>query len=539
MSKLSKDNPQQSVSCGFFNSILVDGEADRLYDAIDMSSLFDGLINDGVFESIGDTLVVTAGSGNVVRVGTGKCWFNNTWTLNDAPLDIDCGNPPTNRSRIDAIVVEVNNSDEVRDNSIIVVFGEESTSPSKPSLATGNERVHRYALAYVTRKAGASEITQSDIENAVGTAETPFVTGIVQVTSLDALLGQWTDQLDRYIAAGEVKMDNFIAGEETDFTTWYAGMKQLMADVTVELNAWSTAEKNAIMTWFDDIKGQLSEDPALNLQIQIDANEIERFLVDGLSDGTKTFSEDGTVIKTVDSEGRVFTKTFTDNFLTITSVLKDSEDIEYLSYPYSAFGSSNTVTKSGITFTNNGDRTITVNGTATSDLYFIISESSFTLDPRAYSLSGCPVGGSEETYYFGADLYNGATYVSNSTEKDVGYGATLDLTDKEYTKVNAFIAIKSGVTMNNIIFDPSIMTKGLELGRLVKKISEDGNTIKSTLTTVFDDTSEGLDTVIETENSYIGDEAGLYTIPSLNVIDDKLDNIISNENSYIEEDDKS
>ena len=510
MSRITNPSTEASVSCGFFNSVVAEGEPDRLYNAEQMSSIFDGLVNDGVFASIGDTLVVTASSGNVVQVGTGKCWFNHTWTLNDAPLLIDCGDADTNMTRIDAIVVEVNNNDDTRDNFIKVIHGTASTyNPTKPILAKG-ERLNQHALCYITRKAGSTGITQSNIENAVGTDETPFVTGIVQVTSLDTLLGQWTDQLNRYIAAGKVKIDNFIAGEETEYESWYAEMKQLMADVAVELNVWTTTEKNTIMTWFDNIKGQLSEDQAVNLQGQINADEVERILMDGFPDGTKTFSEDGTVIKSVDSQGRVLTKTFTDNFLTITSVLKDREDAEYLAYPYSGVGRGKTVTQSGITFTDNGDRTISINGTATSDLYFIISESTFTLEPYAYSLSGCPAGGSVETYYFGADLYNGDTYVGNSTEKDVGYGATLDLADKTYTKVNAFISIKSGVTVSNVTFNPSIMAVGSELGRLVKKFSEDGKTITSTITNNYDvipnlaEIENAVDAIIANEDSYIG-----------------------------------
>lgn len=502
------------ITSGFFNSVVsADGKGDRLYTAEQMSAIFDGLINDGVFASIGDTLVVSATTeSNTVSVGTGKCWFNHTWTLNSAAFLIECPTAKdmsTSQERIDAIVVEVDATDAVRANSIICVKGTASTSPAKPSL-TKSERKNQHALCYIRRKAGNDTITQADIENVVGTDETPFVTGIVQVTSLDKLLGQWTDQLDQYMAAGEGKIDNFIDTEEADFDTWYADMKQLMNDATAELSQWTTGEKATIMKWFDDVKGKLSEDPALNLQMQIDADEVERFLIEGLPDGTKMFSEDGTVIKTVDSQGRVLTKTFTDNFLTITSVLKDREDKEYLSYPYSVFTSNKTVTANGITFTDNGDGTITANGTATADVFFIISKSDFTLNPDTYNLSGCPIGGSEETYYFGADLYNGDTYVSNSTKKDTGYGVMLDLINKTYTKVNVFICIKSGIAANNIVFNPSVNITGSVLGTLVKKISADGKTIETILSNYSDtipnlvEIERGLDAIIATENTYIG-----------------------------------
>ena len=89
MSKIINPTTEPSVTCGFFNSVVVDNKSDRLYNAEQMSAIFDGLINDGVFAGIGDKLVVSTSSGNTVSVGTGKCWFNHTWTLNDAPLLID------------------------------------------------------------------------------------------------------------------------------------------------------------------------------------------------------------------------------------------------------------------------------------------------------------------------------------------------------------------------------------------------------------------------------------------------------------------
>lgn len=497
MSKITNPTTEPSVTCGFFNSRVTanaDGTktSDRLYDAKQMSAIFDGLIYDGVFASIGDCLVVKASSGSTVNVGTGKCWFDHTWTLNDAPLPVDCGEPPTNLKRIDAVVVEVNLVE--RDNYIKVVTGDAASDPAKPEMTKNTEKV-QHALCYITRKPGL-DIGQADIENVIGTDETPFVTGIVQVTSLDTLLGQWQQELD-----------DFTAAEKADLDAWYLETKQLMSDIMVEMNAWTAAEKTTIMNWFDDVKGKLSEDPALNLQIQIDANEVERLLVDGLPDGKKTISGDGKEIRTVDSKGRELVKTFSSDFLTITSVLKDQETKEYLPYPYSTFGGASTKTVNGITFTDNGDRTVTVNGTATADAILVVA-SSLALAKDIYVLSGCPVGGSEETYYLGVNLFNNTTYVT--AINDEGYGASLDTTGIIYTTCNVLICIKSGVTVTNLVFEPKVTTTGSELGRLVKKLSKDGLTIETTLTNNSDavpnlvEIERAVDAIITNENSYIG-----------------------------------
>lgn len=520
MSKITNPTTEPSVTCGFFNSVVVDNKSDRLYNAEQMSAIFDGLINDGVFASIGDKLIVTAGSGNTVNVGTGKCWFNHTWTINDAPLSIDCGAPDSNRTRIDAIVIEVNANDDKRDNFIKVIHGTASQyNPVKPKLTT-SERVNQHALCYITRKPGAAEITQANIANAVGTNETPFVTGIVQVTSLDKLLGQWSQELDDFIAAGETKLDNFITTEEADFNTWYAEMKQMMADVAVELDTWTESEKDAIMTWFNEIKGKLSEDPALNLQIQIDANEVERLLTEGLPDGIKTISDDGTVIKTVDSKGRALVKTFTDNFMTATSVLTNREIKNYIPYPYVLFGNKKTYEMNGVIFTDNGDGSITVNGTSTRQngfdffgINYVYESGTLKLAevPKGvYNFSGCPIGGSSTTYSLDIIFLKNTSEVKHIVDRGEYNVLNFDVSKLDYDSCEIGIKIYAGATINNQTFKPKLMPPISELGRLVKKFSADGKTIETTLTNHSDavpnlvEIERGLDTIIATENTYIG-----------------------------------
>lgn len=330
MSKATRPDTEGSLTCGFYNSI-----NDRKYDANQMSAIFDGVINDGVFASIGTAFVVKADTGNTVTIGTGKAWFNHTWTNNDAILPITCDDSEVLLDRIDAVVIEVNHSQEVRDNRIEIVKGTPSSSPSRPTL-TNTESVHQHALCYIYRTAGSTEITQSKITNVVGTDETPFVTGILQVISLDKLLGQWQNELDLFVASEKQDVDQFMATEKdsineymssrrTEYDAWYSEMQQLMTDMTNEIDTWTESEKATILDWFNKLKGVLSsEDVATNLQIQIDNSEIERILMVGLTSGNKTFSDDGTIITTVDSSGRTLTKTFGNNFLTCTSVLTDS-----------------------------------------------------------------------------------------------------------------------------------------------------------------------------------------------------------------------
>lgn len=312
-----------SVSSGFFNSL----NGDRKYNAAQMSAIFDGLIIDGVFASIGTAFAVKAAGGLTVNVGVGKAWFDHTWTVNDSILPMTAPEAEVLLDRIDAVVLEVNGMESVRENTIKFVKGNPSSAPSRPTLMNeGN--VHQYPLCYIYRKYGTAVINQADITPMVGTESTPFVTGILQTVSLDELLGKWQDELDRFTDARSQEVDDWIAQEESDFTTWFDKMKADLQQEQTVLDQWIASEQADFLSWYNQMKDQLSGDVAGNLQLEIDKEEVKRILLVGFEDGTKEFSDDGTVITSTASDGRTLTKTFSDGFLTMTNVLKSAAGAE-------------------------------------------------------------------------------------------------------------------------------------------------------------------------------------------------------------------
>lgn len=312
-----------SVSSGFFNSL----NGDRKYNAAQMSAIFDGLIIDGVFASIGTAFAVKAAGGLTVNVGIGKAWFDHTWTVNDSILPMTAPEAEVLLDRIDAVVLEVNGMDSVRNNTIKFVKGNPSSAPSRPTL-TNEGNVHQYPLCYIYRKYGTAVINQADITPMVGTESTPFVTGILQTISLDELLGKWQDELDRFTDARSKEVDDWIAQEESDFTAWFNKMKADLQQEQTVLDQWIASEQADFLAWYNQMKDQLSGDVAGNLQLEIDKEEVKRILLVGFEDGTKEFSDDGTVITSTASDGRTLTKTFSDGFLTMTNVLKSAAGAE-------------------------------------------------------------------------------------------------------------------------------------------------------------------------------------------------------------------
>lgn len=312
-----------SVSSGFFNSL----NGDRKYNAAQMSAIFDGLIIDGVFASIGTAFAVKAAGGLTVNVGIGKAWFDHTWTVNDSILPMTAPEAEVLLDRIDAVVLEVNGMESVRENTIKFVKGNPSSAPSRPTL-TNEGNVHQYPLCYIYRKYGTAVINQADITPMVGTESTPFVTGILQTISLDELLGKWQDELDRFTDARSQEVDDWIAREESDFTAWFNKMKADLQQEQTVLDQWIASEQADFLAWYNRMKDQLSGDVAGNLQLEIDKEEVKRILLVGFEDGTKEFSDDGTVITSTASDGRTLTKTFSDGFLTMTNVLKSAAGAE-------------------------------------------------------------------------------------------------------------------------------------------------------------------------------------------------------------------
>lgn len=312
-----------SVSSGFFNSL----NGDRKYNAAQMSAIFDGLIIDGVFASIGTAFAVKAAGGLTVNVGIGKAWFDHTWTVNDSILPMTAPEAEVLLDRIDAVVLEVNGTESVRENTIKFVKGNPSSAPSRPTL-TNEGNVHQYPLCYIYRKYGTAVINQADITPMVGTESTPFVTGILQTISLDELLGKWQDELDRFTDARSQEVDDWIAREESDFTAWFNKMKADLQQEQTVLDQWIASEQADFLAWYNQMKDQLSGDVAGNLQLEIDKEEVKRILLVGFEDGTKEFSDDGTVITSTASDGRTLTKTFSDGFLTMTNVLESAAGAE-------------------------------------------------------------------------------------------------------------------------------------------------------------------------------------------------------------------
>lgn len=182
-----------SVTSGFFDSL----NGDRCYNSEQMSSIFDGIINDGIFANIGTAFSVKADAGNAITVGIGRAWFNSTWINNDSILPITADVSEVLLDRYDAIIIEIDRSISVRAGNIKIIKGTPSSSPKVPEMKHTIE-INQYPLAFVYRKAGSETITQSDITNVIGSSSCPYITGILETIDTDNLIAQWDHQIQTW-----------------------------------------------------------------------------------------------------------------------------------------------------------------------------------------------------------------------------------------------------------------------------------------------------------------------------------------------------
>lgn len=103
----------------------------------------------------------------------------------------------------------------------------------------------------------------------------------------------------------------------------------------------------------------------------------------------------------------------------------------------------------GVTFTCNNDGSISLSGTATQNINYIMRTGEYAFPNGTFTLSGCPSGGGASTYYLRLD--NSAGQIK---ALDTGSGAQYTVTDGKSHVV--YISVKTGVNADGLVFRPQI-----------------------------------------------------------------------------------
>ena len=108
-----------------------------------------------------------------------------------------------------------------------------------------------------------------------------------------------------------------------------------------------------------------------------------------------------------------------------------------------------TTTQNGVTCTNNGDGTYTLNGTATTITTFDIAQD---VSCSSFRLVGCPVGGAHDASYELQARTNNLIY-----GYDTGDGKNIKANENFFIRIR----INTGINCNNLLFKPMIVDASL------------------------------------------------------------------------------
>lgn len=220
---------------------------DRAITSAPLRKLIAKLLTDGILPNPSTNLQVEEGSGMnvVVNPGFAICAGGLKLEENQRTLAIQAAD--SNYDRIDTVVLRWNDNDSERICDLYIVEGIPAASPLRPEL-TRTESIWELGLADLFVNKNSSAISNQRI------TDTRYETARCGIIS---------------------------AISEFDTTTLY---QQVQAD----LAGFKASEQADFITWFNDIKGQLSEDAAGNLQKQIGTleslkTEVKNNLVNALN----------------------------------------------------------------------------------------------------------------------------------------------------------------------------------------------------------------------------------------------------------------
>lgn len=229
-----------AIRSGFFNSI----DDDRLYNAEDMSHYFEGLISNGVFESIGDKLQVTAGENMTVNIGTGRAMIDCHWLKNDAVYNLPIAPADVQLKRADVVVVKLDLT--TREMTIEIIQGTPSTTYAIPKI-TNTQDIKYLRLAYIRIAERASSISQANIVDMRGnTYWCGYITGLIEQVDTSQLFAQWQDACETFYENMTNTMTAFFNSRKAEFDEWYSTLTdQLIVDTTIKRyqNSYITTEE--------------------------------------------------------------------------------------------------------------------------------------------------------------------------------------------------------------------------------------------------------------------------------------------------------
>lgn len=267
--------------CGFFDAYLNGEEYDRVYLAAQFAAYFASFIGNGVYAEHSNQLQVVAMPTPQMQVGVekGQGWINGYWYENADTMYLQIEVADGVLNRIDSIVLRLGFAE--RNMWLMVKKGTPAINPIAPEV-TRTADYYDLQLATISIPASSIRITQAQIQDTRMNQDVcGWVTGVVKQLDTTTLFNQFETYFQEFKENNQADYEewtetqkqawlSWVSGQETDFTDWTDEQKE-------EYETWYATHidqwQSDFDTWFENIKGQLGEDAAGNLQNQIDEHE--------------------------------------------------------------------------------------------------------------------------------------------------------------------------------------------------------------------------------------------------------------------------
>lgn len=268
-----------SLRYGFFDSEIsgYDEEGMPIFDRAEssdfLSMFISRVISDGVLAEPADCFQVIAAGGMDLTVRPGFGLIRGRFAADTQEYTLTVPAAPMSYKRIDRVVLRANYLNRMCE--IVIKTGTPDANPVPPELlqpASGD--YYELCLATVAVNSNQTVITQSNItDTRYDSSVCGVVTQVIDHLDTSVFFAQLNKFYDEFVSRSDTSYEDFVKqmGEYLD-SLQTSGDNQLR-EVVKKMTDYERDSEEQFQKWFENVKNQLSEDVAGNLQNQLNDHE--------------------------------------------------------------------------------------------------------------------------------------------------------------------------------------------------------------------------------------------------------------------------
>lgn len=250
---------------------------DRAITSAPLRKLTKSLFSDGVLPNPSTNLQVVA-DGEKIKIKAGFALCDGCQKLQEEDISLSLPAADGTNSRIDTVVLRLNNNEEVRECEFYVISGIAATSPVRPQL-TRTESIWEIGLADIRRAANSTEIITANItDTRYETARCGIISSISRFDTT-TLYQQVQDDLERFRNVSQVEFDqwfdtikNILSGDTAGNLLNMINTANDQIDDIISrigsLSSLSTTDKSSLVAALNELKTTI---PTKTSQLQNDS----------------------------------------------------------------------------------------------------------------------------------------------------------------------------------------------------------------------------------------------------------------------------